>query len=75
MRVRAYLLAMSQTLRSERPPFGTTLKALGAITVGVALLGAIYSVVSGDPVTGGAILLYLPVGWLLYRIGANPDQF
>ena len=66
---------MSQTLRSERPPFGTTLKALGAITFAVAVFGAIYSAVSGDPVTAGAILLYLPVGWLLYRIGANPDDF
>lgn len=65
---------MSGTVRSDRLLSGTSLKALGGLTLGVALLAAAYSAVAGDLITAGALLLYVPVGLLLYSIGKHPER-
>ncbi len=65
---------MSGTVRSDRLLSGTSLKALGGLAFGLAVLGAAGSALAGDLITAVALLLYLPVGWLLYSIGKHPDR-
>lgn len=65
---------MSEAISPERPASGTSLKTLGGLALGIALLVAAWSVLHGDLVTAGAVLLYVPVGVLLYRIGDHPER-
>ena len=74
MHSREYIQEMSGTVRSDGLLSGTSLKALGGLAFGLALLGAAGSALAGDLITAGALLLYLPVGWLLFSIGEHPDR-
>lgn len=65
---------MSETLRSDGPESGTSLRTLGGLAVSAALAVAAWSVYHGDLVTAGAVMLYVPVGYLLYQIGEHPDR-
>lgn len=64
---------MSETVSSERPGSGTSLKTLGGLTLLIALAVAGWSIWHGDFVTAGAVMLYVPVGYLLYSIGRRPE--
>ncbi|MFB6113191.1 MAG: hypothetical protein ABEJ58_03690 [Halodesulfurarchaeum sp.] len=65
---------MSESVQSGNTIPGTSLQTLGGLTLVVAVMVAGWSLFHGDPVTAGAVLLYLPVGYLLYSIGENPDR-
>ncbi|MFB6266801.1 MAG: hypothetical protein ABEI31_04005 [Halodesulfurarchaeum sp.] len=65
---------MAETIKPGPGPSGTTLRTVGGATVAVALTVAAASLLRGDLVTAGAVLLYLPVGYLLFRIGGNAEQ-
>ena len=65
---------MSEAIDAGQTVSGTSLKALGGGTLGIALLVAAYSAINGNLVTAGAVLLYVPVGALLYLIGEHPER-
>jgi hypothetical protein len=65
---------MSETLRPDRQTSGTSLQTLGGLALAGAVAVAAYAVSIGDLVTAAAVLLYLPVGVLLYRIGQDPNR-
>lgn len=65
---------MSETLPPDRPASGTTLQTLGGVTLAGAVAVAVYAAAIGDLVSAAAVLLYLPVGALLYRIGEEPNR-
>lgn len=50
------------------------MRTVGGIVLAAAVLAAAWSLSRGDFVTAGAVLLYVPVGVLLYRIGNHPDR-
>ncbi|MFB6152641.1 MAG: hypothetical protein ABEJ27_00165 [Halodesulfurarchaeum sp.] len=65
---------MAETIRPSPGPSGTTLRTVGVATVAVALAIAAVSALRGDLVTAGAVLLYLPIGYLLFRIGGSAER-
>lgn len=65
---------MSETVRPDRPASGTSLRTLGGLALVVALSVAAWSLYHGDYITAVAVLLYVPVGVLLYQIGGDPGR-
>lgn len=65
---------MAETADTARPASSTSLKTLGGLAFAVALLVAGWSLSHGDYITAIAVLLYVPVGALLYRIGDHPER-
>lgn len=65
---------MSETVQPDQPESGPSLQTLGGLALAAAVAVAAYSVAVGDLVTAGAVLLYVPVGVLLYRIGEHPEE-
>jgi len=52
---------------------GTALQTIGGAVFAVTLAISLYLFISGDPVTGGVLLIYLPVALLLFGIGRGSD--
>ncbi len=52
---------------------GRTLQTIGGGILAMSLLLSAYFFIEGDPVTGGILLLYLPVAALLLAIGRKAD--
>ncbi|MFW5965708.1 MAG: hypothetical protein ACOCP3_03075 [Halodesulfurarchaeum sp.] len=60
---------MSETANQWPTIRGSTLRALGVGLLGITLVVSAWAFVSGDWVTGLAVLLYLPIAALLFAIG------
>ena len=52
---------------------GTTLQTIGGGLLAISVLLSAYFFIEGDFVTGGMLLLYLPVAALLLAIGRKAD--
>ena len=67
-------MSMSQSVHSGRPVPGTSLRTLGGIALAVSVVVALWRALQGDYVTAVAVLLYVPAGLLLYRIGRDAER-
>lgn len=52
---------------------GTTMQTIGGVVLALTLLLSAFFFTDGDFVTGGILLLYVPVAVLLFAIGRKAD--
>ncbi len=53
--------------------YGRNLQVIGGLLLALTLAVSVLAFVDGDFVTGGAVLLYVPVAALLFAIGRSAD--
>ena len=64
---------MGETGTDEGTIAGTTLQTIGGVVLALTVAVSLWLFSSGDPVTGGVLLIYLPVALLLFGIGREAD--
>ncbi|MFP4530171.1 MAG: hypothetical protein ACLFNC_02650 [Halodesulfurarchaeum sp.] len=64
---------MSESVSADATLPGSGVQTIGGVLLALAVVVSLLAFVSGDFVTGGAVLLYLPVGYLLFSIGRGRD--
>ncbi|MFB6085306.1 MAG: hypothetical protein ABEJ84_00650, partial [Halodesulfurarchaeum sp.] len=64
---------MSETVSEGGTLPGSGVQTIGAILLVAAVTVSLLAFLSGDFITGGLVLLYLPAGYLLFSIGRSAD--
>lgn len=64
---------MSETAIENGTIPGSSVQLVGGGLVALSLAVSIWAFVGGDSITGGAVLLYVIVGFLLFTIGRSAE--
>ncbi len=64
---------MSESMAENGTIPGSSVQTIGGALMAFALAVSLWAFVGGDYITGGAVLLYIPVGILLFSIGRDAD--
>ena len=64
---------MSETATGDGTISGPTVQTIGGALLVLALAVSLAAFSTGDFITGGAVLLYIPVGVLLFLTGRKGD--
>lgn len=64
---------MSDSVTESATLSGPTVQTIGGAVLALAVAVSVAAFASGDFVSGGAVLLYLPVGVLLFLIGRKAE--
>ncbi|MDZ7850185.1 MAG: hypothetical protein U5K70_05025 [Halodesulfurarchaeum sp.] len=52
---------------------GSSVQTIGGVLLALGFVVSLLAFASGDFITGGMVLLYIPVGYLLFSIGRGRD--
>ncbi|MEF8894597.1 hypothetical protein [Halodesulfurarchaeum sp.] len=64
---------MSDSVTESAPLSGPTVQTIGGAVLALALAVSLAAFSTGDFVTGGAVLLYIPVGIILFLTGRKDE--